>query len=198
MSTLKNIKGKTEGIFKDRGSKFLAYLFPIKSEEDVDSLMAILKKDHSKARHHCYAYRLGEDAELIRSSDDGEPSGSAGLPILNQLRSFEVTNVFVVVVRYFGGTKLGMSGLIRAYKESAKDALSKAILFKVEKKWEFGLQFNYPELNAVMSMIHRFDLEMTNEQYGTPCIIQIITSLDQKNELTSYITALNGVDLISM
>jgi len=195
MGALKNIKGKTEGVFKDRGSKFLSFLIPIKSEEEVNTFLDTLKKNHAKARHYCYAFRLGEEAELTRSSDDGEPSGSAGLPILNQLRSFNVTNVLAVVVRYFGGTKLGMGGLIHAYKESIKDALVKAVLYKVVKKLEFSLTFGYAEMNSVMSMINRFELDIIEETYGEPCVILLSTFLDKQNELTSYIRAMNNVEM---
>ena len=121
--TYNTITAASEGLFTDRGSKFIAYAFPIKSEEEIKEYLEEIKKEHWKARHHCYAWRLGIDGNTYRANDDGEPSGTAGKPILGQLDSFEITDTLVVVVRYFGGTKLGVGGLINAYKSAAIDAL---------------------------------------------------------------------------
>jgi uncharacterized YigZ family protein len=124
----KTIAGPSTGEFKDRGSKFFAYAFPVFTEEEWQEELEAVKKEHFKARHHCYAYRLGVDQNNFRANDDGEPSGTAGRPILGQIDSFELTNVLIIVVRYFGGTKLGTSGLINAYKLSAAAALDNATI----------------------------------------------------------------------
>ena len=120
----KTIKSNSEGLFKDKGSKFYAYAFPIQNEEDVRFYLETVKAEHPKARHACYAYKLGIEETNFRANDDGEPSGSAGKPILNTITSFDLTDTFVVVIRYFGGTLLGVPGLINAYKEATKEALS--------------------------------------------------------------------------
>jgi uncharacterized YigZ family protein len=123
IDTYNTINATSKGLFTDRGSKFIAYAYPIQSEEEIKEYLEILKKEHWKAGHHCYAWRLGTDGNTHRANDDGEPSGTAGKPILGQLDSFEITDTLVVVIRYFGGTKLGVGGLINAYKSAAIDAL---------------------------------------------------------------------------
>ena len=160
------IKEPSFGEFRDRGSKFLAYAFPVFSEKDWQNALEEVKKEHSKARHHCYAYRLGLDKNNFRANDDGEPSGTAGRPILGQIDSFELTNVFVVVVRYFGGTLLGTSGLINAYKESAIEALKNAE--KIEKIIEdrIKVSFDYSIMGDVMNALKRLDLEMVDQDFG--------------------------------
>jgi uncharacterized YigZ family protein len=122
----KTIKKESQGYFKDKGSKFLAFAFPVKSEEEIKEILTRLRKEHHSARHHCYAWRLGSEEITFRANDDGEPSSTAGKPILGQLLSFEVTNILIIVVRYFGGTLLGVSGLINAYKNAAADSLNNA------------------------------------------------------------------------
>ncbi|MEZ5055800.1 MAG: YigZ family protein [Saprospiraceae bacterium] len=160
------IKEPSLGEFRDRGSKFLAYAFPVFSEKDWQAALEEVKKEHSKARHHCYAYRLGLDKNNFRANDDGEPSGTAGRPILGQIDSFELTNVFVVVVRYFGGTLLGTSGLINAYKESTIEALKNAE--KIEKIIEdrIKVSFDYSIMGDVMNALKRLDLEMVDQDFG--------------------------------
>ena len=128
MADFLTIQKKSEGIYKEKGSKFIAYAYPIKTEEEVRPLLKSLKKEYYDARHHCYAFVLGKDKKRFRAADDGEPSNSAGAPILGQIRSLDLTNVLVVVVRYFGGTKLGVPGLITAYREAAKDALNQSTI----------------------------------------------------------------------
>jgi uncharacterized YigZ family protein len=160
------IKEPSFGEFRDRGSKFLAYAFPVFSEKDWQNALEEVKKEHSKARHHCYAYRLGLDKNNFRANDDGEPSGTAGRPILGQIDSFELTNVFVVVVRYFGGTLLGTSGLINAYKESTIEALKNAE--RIEKIIEdrIKVSFDYSIMGEVMNALKRLDLEMVDQDFA--------------------------------
>lgn len=153
------------GEFKDRGSKFQAYAYPVFTEKDWQDCLLEVKKMHPKARHHCYAYRLGMGKINYRANDDGEPSGTAGRPILGQIDSFGLTNTFIVVVRYFGGTLLGASGLINAYKTAAAAALQKADI--VEKTIEdvYCFTFDYALMSKVMNAIKKEDLEMVKQDF---------------------------------
>ena len=140
-------KPSPEVLFKDRGSKFFGYAFPVISEEEIKTNIEQLKKDHYNARHWCYAWQLGKEYENYRANDDGEPSNSAGVPIYGQLQSFNVTNILVVIVRYFGGTKLGVGGLIQAYKATTKQALEASIIVEKTIDELFNLKFEYAEMN---------------------------------------------------
>ena len=164
--TYQTIAKPTEGAFKDRGSKFIAYTFPVYTESDWQESLLKVKKLHPKARHWCYAYRLGIDGNNFRANDDGEPSGTAGKPILGRIDSFGLANVFVVVVRYFGGTLLGASGLINAYKEATIAALEKAEV--VEKVVEdiYQLTFDYSIMSEVMNAIKKQKVEMVSQDFG--------------------------------
>ena len=142
-------KPSKETLFKEKGSKFFGYAFPVLSEDDVKVCIEALKKKHHAARHWCYAYQIGIEKIKFRANDDGEPNNSAGLPIYGQIQSFEVTNVLIVSVRYFGGTKLGVGGLISAYKSSAKLALEASIILEKTIDIHFKLTFNYDVMNAV-------------------------------------------------
>lgn len=153
------------GEFRDRGSKFLAYAWPIRSEEDVQHHLEALKKEHPKARHHCYAYRLGLDKNNFRANDDGEPSGTAGKPILGQIDSFGLSNVFIVVVRYFGGTLLGTSGLINAYKTSTQDALQKAQIVEKIVEAVFRLVFPYAIMPDVMNAVKKLEINVLKQEF---------------------------------
>jgi len=167
--TYKTIEKPCEGYFKDKGSKFFAYAFPVKNEEEVKEILTQLKKEHHSARHHCYAWRLGMENIRYRANDDGEPSSSAGKPILGQLLSFDVTNVLIVVVRYFGGTLLGVSGLINAYRTAASEALKNAVISTrlIENRYE--LHFTYSELNEVMHIIKQENLNITDTKFEEKC-----------------------------
>ena len=142
-----------EGLYKEKGSKFIASAFTVMSEEEAKSAIGDIKKQYYDARHHCYAYMLGPDMKQFRSSDDGEPSGTAGKPILNQILSKDVTNVCVVVTRYFGGIKLGTSGLINAYKTAAREALDNATIVEKTINEFYSLEFAYPLMNEVMRIM---------------------------------------------
>ncbi|MFT7606590.1 MAG: putative YigZ family protein, partial [Saprospiraceae bacterium] len=139
----KTIVAPSIGEFKDRGSKFIAYAYPVYTEEEWQEHLNTVKKEHFKARHHCFAFRIGLDKNNFRANDDGEPSGTAGRPILGQIDSFELTNVFVVVVRYFGGTKLGVSGLINAYKNATIDAFQQATIIEKTVEDIYKISFHY-------------------------------------------------------
>ncbi|MCP1383198.1 IMPACT family protein [Runella salmonicolor] len=162
-----------EGLFRDRGSKFLAFGYPIQNEEDVKQYLTALREIHPKANHHCYAYRLGLDRTHFRANDDGEPSGSAGKPILNTLYAHDITNLLVVVVRYFGGTLLGVPGLINAYKVATEEALSQAQIVTKHVRDVYTLTYPYEQMNEVMKVIKAFDLTPQKQQFDNECSLQI-------------------------
>ena len=167
-----------EGLFKDRGSKFYGYAFPVSNEEEIKEKIELLKKQHYNARHWCYAWQLGENYDHYRANDDGEPSNSAGMPIYGQLQSFNVTNVLVVVVRYFGGTKLGVGGLIKAYKNGAKLALENSNIIDKTINEEFLIKFEYPEMNTVMRIIKDENISIINQKLELNC--EFIISIRKK------------------
>ena len=163
-------KASTEALFKDRGSKFYGYAVPVTNEEEIKENIEFLKKQHYNARHWCYAWQLGMKYEKYRANDDGEPTNSAGTPIYGQLQAFEVTNVLVVVVRYFGGTKLGVGGLIQAYKTAAKLALENSEIIQKTINEEFILQFNYSEMNKVMRIVKEEQISIINQKLDMNCM----------------------------
>ncbi|MBU1578722.1 MAG: YigZ family protein [Bacteroidetes bacterium] len=162
-----------EGYYKEKGSKFIAHAFPATSEEEAKNGIEDIKKKYHDARHHCYAYMVGADKSCFRSNDDGEPSGTAGKPILNQIISKDLTNVCLVVVRYFGGTKLGVSGLIRAYKTAAREALDQATIEERTINEIYALQFEYPLMYEVMRIMKEENLEQHNPRFELNCYFEI-------------------------
>ncbi len=178
-----------EVLFKDRGSKFFGYAYPVKSEEEIKLHIEQLKKDHYNARHWCYAWQLGKKYEHYRANDDGEPSNSAGMPIYGQLQSFDVTNVLIVVVRYFGGTKLGVGGLIQAYKTAAKFALESSSIVEKTIDELFQLKFGYPEMNTMMRIIKDEKLNITQKKMELDC--EFIISV-RKKEATRIFSLFNS------
>jgi len=167
--TYKTIASAAEGLFKDKGSKFFAYVFPVTDEQQIKEITARLKKEHHSARHHCFAWRLGADHLQFRVNDDGEPSGTAGRPILGQIQQRELTNVLIVVVRYFGGILLGTSGLINAYKQAAADALNNAVLIEKIVEIPFEINFDYCVMNDFMSLLKEYHLEMQKNKFDLTC-----------------------------
>ena len=167
--TYNTIEEESTGYFKDKGSKFYSYAYPLNSEDDVKEIILKLKKEHHSARHHCYAWRLGTEEIRFRANDDGEPSSTAGKPILGQLQSQELTNILVVVVRYFGGTLLGVSGLINAYKTATIDALKNAVIKTKRIECFFQLKFTYKELNEVMHIIKSGKLNLVKTCFEEQC-----------------------------
>jgi uncharacterized YigZ family protein len=178
--------------FKDRGSRFIALAFPISSADDFKKRLKELKEEHPKAVHHCFAYRIGTDGNNFRSSDDGEPSGSAGRPILGQIDSKGLTNIAIIVVRYFGGTLLGVPGLINAYKTSASFALQLNMVIKKPVMLNYRLQFDYTILNDVMRIIKKNECNVLKQELQLFCMMEIAipktnfeTSLSQFKKLKS-------------
>lgn len=167
--TYKMLSQPSTGEFKDKGSKFFAYAFPVYTEEDIKLHLQDLRKKHYDARHHAYAYILGTDKAGWRANDDGEPSGSSGKPIHGQLLSYDLTNTLIVVVRYFGGTKLGIPGLINAYRSAAKDAIEQAVI--IEKLIEdiYELTFTYPDMNDVMRILKEENINPLSTDFQIDC-----------------------------
>lgn len=161
------------GEFKDRGSKFIAYAYPVRAEEEALARVEALRREHFKARHHCFAWRLGPDGARFRANDDGEPSGTAGRPILGQIDAAGLTDVAVVVVRYFGGTLLGASGLIHAYREAAAEALRAAEVVEKIVQDAFAFRFDYALMPDVMKAVKKLGLAILEEKYGDRGLLQV-------------------------
>ena len=157
--------------FKDRGSKFIAYAFPIEITDDFKQQLQVLKKEHPKAVHHCFAYRIGTDGNTFRSSDDGEPSGTAGKPILGQIDSKALTNIAVVVVRYWGGTLLGVPGLINAYKSAAAMAFQVTPIIQKQVEIKYTIEFDYTRMNEVMMILKQYNCTVVNQEMQLFCNI---------------------------
>ena len=173
----KSIAGHSEGLFKDNGSRFIAHAYPVETEEEVRSIVSALRKEYYDARHHCYADRLGYKGDVFRASDDGEPAGSSGRPILGQIDSNGLSDVLVVVVRYFGGIKLGIPGLIRAYKTSTADAISNANIVEKIASRRFRVVFGYMSMNSVMKVMKDLNLSQSNQQFDMECSLQTVVRL---------------------
>ena len=167
--TYKEIKTPTTGLHKEKGSRFISYLFPVYSEQEVKKRLEEVKKIEHSARHHCYAYIINPDKSLQRANDDGEPSFTAGKQILGQIQSNNLTNILIIVVRYFGGIKLGVTGLIRSYKTAAADSISQGIFVTKTIKEQYKVSFKYPLMNDVMRLIKEHNLEIINIDFQIDC-----------------------------
>ena len=189
--TYRTIAKESEGLYKEKGSRFIALAYPVRTEEDVKQHVADVKKKYYDARHHCYAYILGANKDAYRMNDDGEPSGTAGRPIHGQLLSNDLTDTLIIVIRYFGGIKLGVSGLINAYKTAAKDALDNNTI--VERFVEEDYEIHFPPLgmNKVMQLLKRDTVKITDQQYDTDCIIRFTV---QKRDADALLEALQKVE----
>jgi len=170
----RTIKQRSEGIYRDRGSKFLAFAFPVYTTEEIKKALADLRKEYHDARHHCYAYRLGAAKDIYRSNDDGEPSGSAGNPILGQIRSNDLSNILIVVVRYFGGTLLGVGGLINAYRTAASNAIQDAIIITAAEQDQMEITFSYAMMNKIMKIIRDEGMKILEEEFTETCRIKAL------------------------
>lgn len=167
------ISKPAEGFFKDRGSKFLAFAYPVSSEREIKEFQDKLRSEYHDARHHCFAYMLGLEKEIFRANDDGEPSSTAGKPILGQIRSFDLTNILIVVIRYFGGTKLGVGGLINAYKTATEEALKNAKIIKKTLHDIYELKFEYPVMNDIMKILKEEKIETYDQKFELSCSITL-------------------------
>jgi uncharacterized YigZ family protein len=191
--TYLTINQRAEGVFKDKGSKFIAFAYPISSEANVKIMVARLKEEHTKANHFCWAMRLTADRSIFKLNDDGEPSGTAGRPILNTLLSKNITNVLVVVVRYFGGTLLGVPGLINAYKLATEEALKVATVVERTVNDTYRLDFNYPQMNEVMRVIKNDNITIGTQQFDNACTMQIAVRKGLVERLLGQLQKVDGV-----
>ena len=182
--TYSTIKEKSEGIFKDRGSKFIALAYPVITENEAKVILSEIRKQYHDACHHCYAYRIGSDKMLYRSSDDGEPSGTAGKPIFNQILSKDLTNIFIVVVRYFGGTLLGVPGLINAYKSAALESINNAVVITKTINEIYEVNYDYPVMNDVMKIIKDNAIDIISTDFNLKC--KIVFKVRKNNSLFIY------------
>ena len=193
--TYKTILAPSEGLFKDKGSKFIAYAFPVHSENEIKEIIQTIKKEHYSARHHCYAWRLGHEKLHFRANDDGEPSSTAGKPILGQIQSFDLTNILIVVVRYFGGILLGASGLINAYRNAAFDAITNAeIVEKIVEKL-YLVEFDYGVMNEVMKVFKDEKLPQINPLFDLRCSISTTVRLTDSERVEGILSKIEGLKI---
>jgi uncharacterized YigZ family protein len=193
--TYKTIAVKADGLFKDRGSRFIGLAFPVKSETEVKKILAGLKKEYHDATHYCYAYYIGHiGTPAVRMNDDGEPSGTAGKPIYGQILSFDLKNILVVVIRYFGGIKLGVSGLINAYRETAKATLGNAKIEEHAIKEIYTVEFEYVLMNSVMQVLKNSAVEIKNTTYNNNSVIITFEVMwTKKEEISKQLRNIQGV-----
>lgn len=193
--TYKTINSPSEGIYKEKGSKFIAYAYPVYSEDEIKNHIAELKKKYYDARHHCFAWQLGTDGKRYRANDDGEPSGTAGKPIYGQIRSYELSNILVVVIRYFGGTKLGTSGLIHAYKEATIDAFNNATIIEKTVNDVYKVSFDYGVMNDIMKIIKDENPNIINQDFNLRCVI---TWSCQQSKIDSILAKFKKTESVSL
>ncbi|MCK4854436.1 MAG: YigZ family protein [Bacteroidales bacterium] len=192
--TYRTIKQRSEGVFRDRGSKFLAFAFPVNTRDEIKKTLAELRKEYHDARHHCYAYRLGAAKEIFRANDDGEPSGTAGKPILGQIRSNDLSNILIVVVRYFGGTLLGVGGLINAYRTAAANAIHDAIIITAAEQDLIEISFPYVIMNKIMKIIRDEEMKILEQDFTETCKIKAFI---RKSRTTQVLNRLSFTEEIS-
>ncbi len=187
------VSQKSAGLYKDKGSKFLYFSFPVETEEEIKTELASLRKIYFDATHHCYAWVLGPKGTQFRANDDGEPNHSAGDPILGQIRSHQLTNVLIVVVRYFGGTKLGVSGLIQAYKTSAALAIEENEIIEKRVMEELFIQFGYPQMNEVMKIVKAENLNIKSQELGLDCLLKLELRMGILEQVTEKLKDIEGL-----
>jgi len=193
--TYLTIEAPSQGLFKDKGSKFIALAWPVESQQQISEILDSIKKEYYDARHHCYAWALGSKRQFFRQNDDGEPSGTAGKPIYGQILSAGLTNILVIVVRYFGGTKLGVRGLIDAYKGATADAFQNAkivtrIIYEI-----FQIDFNYLSMNDVMKIMKDFELEQCGHQFDLRCKLSFRVRSSLAGEVLEALEKISGVSI---
>ncbi len=193
--TYYSISQPCQGLYKDKGSKFIAYAFPVSNEEEIKTHLSALRKEHHSARHHCYAYRLGADKLIYRANDDGEPSSTAGKPILGQIQSKDLTDILIVVVRYFGGTLLGVSGLINAYKLATADAINNALIVEKIVKEKYEIKFDYLQMNDVMKIIKDENLEIQSQNFELTCSLTFAVRKNNADKVQQLFTKINNLEI---
>ncbi len=191
--TYKTIRTLSEGLYKVKGSKFLAFAYPVESAAEVKTILDQYRKTYYDARHVCFAYAIGPDASETRASDDGEPSGTAGRPIQGQIQSFGLTNTLVIVIRYFGGILLGTGGLVVAYKAAAADALQAADIFEKTVDVEFSIHFEFPFMNDVMKLVKTLDVQIIEQKYEIDCDMRLGI---RKRDAEQLVSALGKIETL--
>lgn len=193
--TYLTIEKKADIIFKDKGSKFLVFAFPVENDANIKEALLQLKKEHPSANHHCYAYRIGADKLNYRANDDGEPNNTAGKPILGQIQSHDLTNILIVVVRYFGGTLLGVSGLINAYKTSAAEVIKECKIVEKFISFNYTIHFPFEFLNDVMKLLKQTDCKIISQQFDNDCEISFSIRKANSEACEEKLKKLNGLKL---
>jgi uncharacterized YigZ family protein len=195
VDTYLTIEKPSEGSYKDKGSKFLAFAYPVNTEEEIKTFVENLKREYFDARHHCFAWTLGPDKNQSRVFDDGEPNHSAGDPIMGQIKSKDLTNILVVVVRYFGGVKLGVGGLIAAYKSAANEALNRAVVIRKDVTQRFQLKFPYSSMPNVMKLINQFDIKVIDQSFRETQMMKVEVKMKDKRKLEEKVKLLNDLQI---
>lgn len=195
MDTYRTITSPSEAVFTEKRSKFLAFAFPVETLDEVKELIADYSKKFFDARHVCYAYMLGHERTVFRANDNGEPSGTAGKPILGQINSLQLTNVLVIVVRYFGGIKLGTSGLIVAYRQAAREALEAAEIIELHATSDISFTFSYPSMNDVMKLTRLPGLKIIDSKFDNLCSMKVRVELDRVDNFISQLLKIEGVEV---
>jgi uncharacterized YigZ family protein len=191
--TYKTISSSSQGLYKEKGSRFVSYAIPASDEEEIKPIISKFKNDHHAARHHCYAYMIGYKRTIWRVSDDGEPSGTAGRPILGQINSFGITNIIIVVCRYFGGTLLGVSGLINAYRSAAASALKNAVIIERTVREYYEIRYPYISMNDVMRILKEEDIELSRQSFELECNIELNFRISEKEKILSRLSRVDGL-----
>lgn len=192
--TYLTIKSFSEGLFKDKGSRFHSYAYPVRSVEEIKSILDEIKKEYHSARHHCFAYMLGYERLEYRSNDDGEPSGSAGKPILGQINSHGLTNILIIVVRYFGGKLLGVSGLINAYRSAAESAINNAEIIVMTIQDHYKITFQYSVINDVMKVLKEENVSGSESEFSTVCSMNISFRLLSGERVLNRLSIIDGLE----
>lgn len=196
IESFQTIASETQGLFKSKGSKFLSFAIPVKTVEEIKDIVSSFRKEYHNARHVCYAYVLGADRSEYRANDDGEPTGTAGRPVLGQIHSKELTDVLVVVVRYFGGILLGTGGLVTAYKEAAAEALNAAVIVEKNVEKYFEVLFHYPVMNEVMTLIKASEAVIISQKFEIECMLRCSVALRNEKQLFDQLEKIQKVRII--
>ena len=192
--SFQTIKFPVENILlKEKGSKFIGFVFPVNNVKELKNALEKIREEHPKATHHCYAFRLGMNGENYRANDDGEPSGSAGLPIYNQLLANNLTNILLIVVRYYGGTKLGVSGLVKTYKESAKLTLDEAEIITKELESDLEIEFDFHQQNIIFTLLNKFDGKIQDFLTDEKCKIIAKIKTSQKENISEQLSEMQNI-----
>jgi uncharacterized YigZ family protein len=196
--TYRTIKSKAEGLYKEKGSRFVSIAIPIADQKEIKPIIDSIKKEHHEAKHHCYAYMIGHDRSIWRVNDDGEPSGTAGRPILGQINSTGLTNIIIIVSRYFGGTLLGVSGLINAYRSAAASAIANGEVVERRVQDYFEIKFPYSSMNDVMKILKEENIGQSDQSFDLECSILINFRVSDKEKVLSRLSRIDGLKFVYM